>query len=89
MLERVHRVPNKELDLVVFDSGSILLVVNLETDENVISAKPLCMRVIGGRSVRRRAAGCTQDSRGDGEVPWGGGPNGRRGMVEGFECGSN
>ena len=31
------------------------------------------MCVVDGRSVRRRAEGYTQDSRGDGEVPWGGG----------------
>jgi hypothetical protein len=78
MLKRVHKVvengvPNKELDLVVFYSASVPLVVDLETGEDVISAKPLCMRVVDGRSVRRRAEGYTQDSRGDGEVPWGGG----------------
>ena len=41
MLERVHKVvengvPNKELDLVVFDSPSVSLVVDLETDRDVI-----------------------------------------------------
>ena len=40
---------NKELDLVVFDSAPVSFVVDLVTDEDVISAKPLCMYIVDRR----------------------------------------
>ena len=35
-------MPNKELDLVVFDSASVSFVVNLVTDEDLVSSHYVC-----------------------------------------------
>jgi hypothetical protein len=73
--ERVHKlvengVPNKDLDLVVFDSTFFSfpsawydLVADVVGEYSV---EPLRLCVVDGRSVRRRAEGYTQDSRSDG-----------------------
>ena len=68
--ERVHKlvengVPNKDLDLVVFDCTCFRFRVGMVVDGSY-SVESLCLRVVDGRSVRRRAEGYTQDSRSDG-----------------------
>ena len=69
--ERVHKlvengVPNKDLDLVVFDCALFLFFPNRVVTDEGTSVEPLCLCVVDGRSVRRRAEGYTQDSRSDG-----------------------
>ena len=71
-------MPNKELDLVVFDSASVPLVVDVVTDEGLVLSHYVCASLTEDLAVRRRAVGYAQDSRGDGEVPWGSGQVARR-----------